>query len=226
MSSIIKAVVFDAYGTLFDVYALSACAETLIGERGLQLITLWRDKQLEYTRLRTLCERYADFWCITEDALIFSCELLGVKLSEEGRAQLMSQYLRLSAFPEVVSALQRIRESKLPLAILSNGTQRMLDSAVTNSRMEQLFDHILSVDAVKKFKTAPQAYRLALDTLHFREQEILFVSSNCWDACCATWFGYTTFWINRYRSPIERLGIMPTIEGYSMNDVAEFLNCP
>lgn len=223
MLPVIKAVAFDAYGTLFDVYAVRTCAESLFGVRGHELVTLWRDKQIEYTRLRTLSGRYEDFWCITEDALQYSCELLGLEPSTEERDRLMNQYLYLPVFSEVVSALQRIRELRIPLAILSNGTRQMLESVVVSSKIETYFDYILSVDTIKKYKTAPEAYQLASDAFKLDPKDILFVSANGWDACCATWFGYTTFWINRNNAPIERLGIKPTVEGSNMKDIAEFL---
>jgi len=219
----IKAAVFDAYGTLFDVYSIGALAEELFPGRGAALAASWRDKQIEYTRLRTLCGRYADFWRVTADALEFSCEELGLALSEARQARLMQQYARLAPHPENLAALQRMKGLGLPLAILSNGTREMLDSAVAAAGMNGLFDHILSVDQVKKFKTAPEAYQLALDAFDCPASEILFVSSNCWDACGATWFGYTTFWINRSGRPLERLGVTPSATGRSMNDVADFV---
>jgi 2-haloacid dehalogenase len=219
----IKAVAFDAYGTLFDVYSIGALAEELFAGRGAELAALWRDKQIEYTRLRTLCSRYADFWQVTEDGLAFACAQLGLALSEASKQRLMDQYARLSPHPEVRAALLRFKAKGLPLAILSNGTRPMLESAVAAAGMDGLFDHLLSVDAVQKYKTAPEAYQLGPDAFGCDVSEILFVSSNCWDACCATWFGYTTFWINRTGGPLERLGVAPTATGRTMDDVVAFL---
>ncbi|MGP0058039.1 MAG: haloacid dehalogenase type II [Beijerinckiaceae bacterium] len=219
----IRAVAFDAYGTLFDVYSVGALAEELFPGRGAELAALWRDKQIEYTRLRTLCGHYADFWRVTADALGFCCEQLGLDLRDQYQARLMNQYACLAAYPENVSALHRMKDMGLPLAILSNGTRTMLESAVAAAGMENLFEHILSVDQVRKFKTAPEAYQLAPNAFGCPADEILFVSSNGWDACGAAWFGYTTFWINRGGRPRERLGVAPTATGRTMHDVADFL---
>ncbi len=219
----VKALVFDAYGTLFDVYSIRALAEELFPGHGAELAALWRGKQIEYTHLRTLCGHYADFWSVTAEALGFSCEQLGLDLCDRDHARLMSQYACLAPYPENVSALHRMKDMGVPLAILSNGTRSMLLSAVTAAGMENLFEHILSVDQVRKFKTAPEAYQLAPDAFGCPADEILFVSSNCWDACGAAWFGYTTLWINRGGHPRERLGVAPTATGRTMHDVADFL---
>jgi len=223
MEPTIKAVAFDAYGTLFDVYSVGALAETLAPGRGVELAALWRDKQIGYTFLRALGERYADFATVTADALDFCCDELKINLGERGRARLLDQYMRLPAFPENVAALRRMKDLGLPLAILSNGTRSMLDSVVEAAGMATFFDHILSVDDVKTFKTAPRAYQLGPDAFGCRADEILFVSSNGWDACGAAWFGYTTFWINRAKRPLERLGVAPDFTGHTMHDVADLL---
>lgn len=220
----IKAVVFDAYGTLFDVYSIGALAEELFPGRGSELAALWRDKQIEYTRLRTMSGRYADFWQITGDALAFACDQLGLALEAANQQRLMQQYAELVAYPENRAALQRMKAKGLRLAILSNGTPAMLASAIAAAGMDSLFDHVLSVDLVKKFKTAPEAYQLAPDAFGCAVQDMLFVSSNCWDACGATWFGFTTFWINRFDRPLERLGVSPHATGRTMDDVAAFID--
>ena len=219
----IKAVAFDAYGTLFDVYSIGALAEELFQGHGAELAALWRDKQIDYTRLRTLSSRYADFWQVTEDGLEFACAQLGLALSEANKHRLMDQYARLAPHPEVRAALLRLKAKGLPLAILSNGTRPMLESAVASAGMDGLFDHLLSIDVGQKYKTAPEAYQLGPDTFGCPASEILFVSSNGWDACCATWFGYTTFWVNRGERPLERLGVTPTAIGRTMDDVVEFV---
>ncbi len=152
---VIKAVAFDAYGTLFDVYSVGVLAEELFPGQGAALAELWRDRQIEYTRIRTLCDRYADFWSVTGDALDFACERLDLPLTNEARDRLMGQYAKLPAFPENRGVLQALRQQGIPLAILSNGSPDMLASAVAAADMSDLFDHLLSVDAVRKFKTAP-----------------------------------------------------------------------
>ena len=219
----LRAIAFDAYGTLFDVYSVGALAEQLFPGLGDKLAVLWRDTQVGYTRLRTLSNRYAPFWQVTEEALAFSARKLGLDLTDEDRRRLMSQYACLSAFPENLGALKELKKLGLPLAILSNGTPEMLDIAVKSAGMNGLFDHILSVEAVKKYKTAPEAYRLGPDAFKLPTREILFVSSNCWDAIGATWFGYTTFWINRGGQPLEELGAQPAAQGRLLTDVVAYV---
>lgn len=219
----IQAIVFDAYGTLFDVYSIGALAEKLFPGRGAALAELWRDKQIEYTRLRTLCSTYKPFWEVTQDALVFSCKKLGLDLTLDAQNSLMGQYARLQPFPENLGVLQHLKDMGLKLAILSNGNPEMLDSAVEAAGMRGLFSHVLSVDAVKKFKTAPEAYQLAPDVFGLSAKNILFVSSNCWDACGATWFGYTTFWVNRANAPLEELGVTPDGTGSDMNALIGFV---
>jgi 2-haloacid dehalogenase len=222
-SRAIKAVLFDAYGTLFDVYSIGALAEQLFPGSGPALAELWRDRQIDYSRIRTLCQRYADFWSVTGDALDFACERLGLALTAAARAQLMAQYARLTPFPENRDALLALRGHAMSLAILSNGSPDMLASAVAAAGMDGLFDHILSVDRVRRFKTAPEAYRMGPDALGCPAANILFVSCNGWDICGAAWFGYTTFWVNRAGAPLERLGVRPTAEGRSLLDVVDFV---
>ena len=218
----LKSIAFDAYGTLFDVYSVSSLAEELFPVKGAQLSTIWRDKQIEYTRLRTLCDKYADFWQVTGDALDYACATLGLEPTPSSRGRLMGQYAELSAFPENAEQLLRLKDAGINLSILSNGTPWMLDQAVKASGLEGYFEHILSVDAVKRFKTAPEAYQMGPDALGCHTKEILFVSSNCWDICGATWFGYRTIWLNRYGLPLERLGVEPHQIGTSLEDVADY----
>ncbi|WDR06987.1 haloacid dehalogenase type II [Devosia rhodophyticola] len=218
----IKAIIFDAYGTLFDVYSVGALAEELFPGNGTQLASIWREKQIEYTRLRTLCDRYVDFWQVTGDALAYACEMLGLTLTPTARDRLMGAYAELTAFPENRAALQRLKAANIPLAILSNGTPAMLTQAVTASGLGGFFDHLLSVDSVRRFKTAPEAYQLGPDAFACEAGDILFVSSNCWDICGATWFGHRTIWLNRHGLPLERLGVSPHRIGKSLNDVADF----
>jgi 2-haloacid dehalogenase len=219
----IQAIVFDAYGTLFDVYSISALAERLFPGRGMALAELWRDKQIEYTRLRTMCSTYKPFWEVTQDALVFACKKLGLDLTLEAQIGLMGQYARLQAFSENLEVLQALSDMGLKLGILSNGNPQMLESAVEAAGMRGIFHHILSVDAVKKFKTAPEAYQLGPDVFGLSARNILFVSSNCWDACGATWFGYTTFWVNRAYAPLEELGVAPDASGTDMRDLLRFV---
>ena len=219
----IQAIVFDAYGTLFDVYSIGALAEKLFPARGAALAELWRDKQIEYTRLRTMCSMYKPFWEVTQDALVFACRKLKLDLTLDAQNMLMSEYAKLKAFPEHLPVLQQLKAMGLKLAILSNGNPQMLDSAIEASGMRGVFNHILSVDTVKKFKTAPEAYQLGPDVFGLSARNILFVSSNCWDACGATWFGYTTFWVNRAGAPLEELGVTPDATGADMKALLQFV---
>jgi 2-haloacid dehalogenase len=215
----IRAVLFDAYGTLFDVYSVSTLAEQLFPGKGDALAVLWRTKQIDYTRLYTLSGKYDSFWNLTQAALRYSAAQLKLTMSESAQTQLMNAYSSLSAFPENHGVLQALKMKGIPTGILSNGNREMLDVAVKSAGFEHLLDHVLSVDAVRKFKTAPEAYALGLAAFNLKAQDILFVSSNGWDAAAATWYGYTTLWVNRMSAPVEELGIVPTYVGKNLDEV-------
>jgi 2-haloacid dehalogenase len=220
----IKAVLFDAYGTLFDVYSVAALGEQLFPGHGERLSQLWRDKQIEYTRLVTMSsgpagERYRPFWDITRDALRFACERLGLQLNAAAEDKLMNQYRHLSAFPENREVLAELQKRRIPAGILSNGDPEMLAVAVKSAGLTKLLAHVLSVHGVRRFKTDPAAYSIGPAALGLAAREVLFVSSNAWDAIGATWFGYTTLWVNRAGAPAERLGTAPTHTGTSLRDV-------
>ncbi|HEY4541673.1 MAG TPA: haloacid dehalogenase type II [Noviherbaspirillum sp.] len=219
----IQAIVFDAYGTLFDVYSVGALAEKLFPGQGEALAALWRDKQIEYTHLRTLCAVYKPFWEVTQDALVFSCKKLGLDLTLDAQNALMGEYAHLHAFPENREVLQQLQAMGFKLAILSNGNPQMLDAAITAAGMDGMFSHVLSADAVGKYKTAPEVYQLAPDVFGLSARHILFVSGNGWDVCGATWFGYTTFWVNRSGAPLEELGVAPNASGSDMRALLDYL---
>ena len=218
----IRGILFDAYGTLFDVHSVASLAEEIFPDKGIALSALWRDKQLEYTRLRTLSDRYADFLQVTEDALRYACARLGLPLTEPGVGRLLGQYHRLTAFPDALVTLRQLRAQGFALSVLSNGTPGMLASVVDSAGMSGLFDHLLSADQVRKFKTAPEVYQLGVAAFGYVAAELAFVSANGWDACCATWFGYQTFWINRAGDPVEQLGVVPTGQGRRLGDLIDF----
>ena len=219
--STLKAVVFDAYGTLFDVHSIGALADRIFPGHGAALSALWRDKQIEYTRLRTISGKYKPFWDITADALGFSCAKLCLAPGASDLLQLMDQYARLTAFPENLGALQRLATMGVRLGILSNGSPDMLDTAVRSAGMHGLFEHVLSADAVRKFKTADEVYALAPEAFGLPARDMLFVSSNCWDAIGATWFGYTTCWINRTGQPPDALDTLPSATGATLLDAVD-----
>lgn len=218
-----QALIFDAYGTLFDVYAMSAVAEKRFPGNGAKLAALWRDKQIQYTQLRTMCATYKPFWELTQDALLFSCKKLGLELDLAAQTTLMGQYAKLPVYEEVAAALEKLHAQGFKLAILSNANSQMLETCVDAAGLRGLFHHILSVDAVKKFKTAPEAYQLAPDVFGYSARSMLFVSGNCWDVCGAAWFGYSTYWVNRYHDPIEELGVTPNGKGQDLLTLLDFL---
>jgi len=222
----IKAILFDAYGTLFDVLSVSVLAEELFSGQGGRIAEKWRDTQIEYSRLRTLCGRYRPFSQLTEDALIFTLRKLGIESSALQRQRLLRQYDRLDVFPENLATLQELKARGLPLGILSNGDPGMLQSVLSHAGFVDLFDHVLSAHAVERFKTAPEVYQLGVDAFGVAAKDVLFVSSNCWDACGATWFGYTTLWINRAGAPLEELGVTPHRIGSTLRDAVTFVESP
>jgi 2-haloacid dehalogenase len=217
------ALLFDAYGTLFDVHSVALMAEQLFPGKGAEISALWRAKQIEYTHLRTLSGRHKNFWDVTRDALDFTLARLAPDATADQAERLMSQYACLTAFPENLGALKALKKLGLPLGILSNGTPQMLDIAIKSAGMSGIFDHVLSVEAVCQYKTAAAAYQLGPDALGLAAKQILFVSSNGWDAAGATWFGYTTFWINRSGQPAEHLDVQPTATGRLLTDVVAYL---
>jgi 2-haloacid dehalogenase len=207
----VRACVFDAYGTLFDFASAAACSADVPEDKRAALTALWRDKQLQYAWLRTLENRYADFWQVTGDALDFALDSLDLK-APSLRERLMDLYLGLEPFAEVPAVLAALREAGFRTAILSNGTPRMLEALVKRSRLEAMFDAILSADAVGAFKTHPKVYRYALDTLGLPARAISFQSSNAWDAHGASDFGMRVVWCNRYGQRRERLPGSPDFE--------------
>jgi 2-haloacid dehalogenase len=209
MAHQLPALVFDAYGTLFDVHSVTRRAESLFPGKGAALSAAWRTKQLEYSWLRTLMDRYEDFDRVTRAALEWALESLELARDDATCEALIAGYRRLDPFPEVRGALERLA-SRRALAILSNGHPGMLEALVDHNRMRALFrGGILSVDAVKRFKPAPPVYAIAEEALGLPRAMIGFVSSNGWDAAGAKAFGFRVFWLNRTGAPPERLGAPP-----------------
>ena len=221
-SDVPKAVLFDAYGTLFDVYSVALLAEQLFPGHGERLSLLWRDKQIDYTRLLSMSGRYRPFWDVTRAGLRWAALRLGVALDSAAEDRLMSQYRHLSAFPENREVLTELQRRGVPAGILSNGDPDMLQVAVRSAGLADLLQHVLSVHAVQRYKTDPAAYALGPAALKLTAREIVFVSSNGWDAIGATWFGYTTLWVNRSGQPLEALDTEPARTGSSLRDVLDF----
>ena len=217
-----KAVLFDVYGTLLDVYSVGLRAEQMFPGAGERLARAWRDKQIDYSRLVSMSGRYRPFWQLTRDALQVTAAALRLPLDEAGVDSLMNEYRHLSAFPENRGVLQALAERGIRAGVLSNGDPDMLDVTLRSAGLTELLDPILSVHATRRYKTDPAAYAIGPAALGLPASEILFVSSNCWDAIGATWHGYATLWINRADAPMERLGIEPTRVGHWLRDVLEF----
>jgi 2-haloacid dehalogenase len=214
----IRGCVFDAYGTLFDYASAAAGCRELLGDKLNPLNTLWREKQLQYTWLRSLQEKHADFWQVTGEALDFALETLGVA-SVDLRARLMNLYLVLETFPEVSNMLKRIKAAGLKTAILSNGSPSMLAAAVANAKIGPLLDAVLSVEEVGIYKPHPKVYQLAVDRLGMPAAAIAFLSSNGWDASGAAAFGMQVVWCNRYGQRRERLPGTPEREIRSLAEL-------
>jgi 2-haloacid dehalogenase len=218
----VSACVFDAYGTLFDFASAARSCADVLGDAVERVSALWRDKQLQYTWLRTIAGRHADFWQVTGDALDFALDALGV--AEPGlRQRLQNLYLTLDAYPDAAPVLRQLRERGSTTAILSNGSRAMLAAAVEHAGLGTLFDHVLSVEEVGVFKPHPQVYQLACDRLGVAPEAILFVSSNGWDAWAASAFGMRVVWCNRQRATREHLPGTPDDEIASLADLPPLL---
>ena len=218
----IKAIAFDAF-PIFDPRPVFALAEQLFPGRGTDLSNAWRTRQFEYQWLRALSRQYADFWQATEDALVFSAEMLKLDLTPSKRKQLMDAYLELKTWPDVQPALQSLKSAGIRLAFLSNATPKILDAGIKNSSLEGIFEHVLSTDKIKTYKPDPRAYQMAIDAFGLKREEILFVPFAGWDAAGAKSFGYTTFWVNRLNLPVEELGVVPDAIGKNLTDLFAFV---
>jgi 2-haloacid dehalogenase len=219
-----KALAFDAYGTLFDVYSVTSVCEQLFPGDGMSLAVMWRTKQLQYTLLRSMMHRYKDFWQLTQDGLVYSARALKLDLTTEKRTRLMDAYMTLSAFPDVRPGLEQLKSMGLKLGILSNGEPRMLHSASRNAGFAELLDAVMSVDEIKVFKPNPRVYGLASSHLATPPESIGFVSSNSWDVNGAGSAGLTTFWIQRAAAePAEELGYPAAHVVHALTDLPELV---
>ena len=234
-----QAALFDAYGTLFDVYSVATLAEKLFPGHGAAISVLWRDKQIEYTRLVTTSNDgafYKPFSELTRAALVYAIKKVAGYVygsRPEGHfdseyagkiGQLVAQYKHLTAYPENREVLLALKARGIQTGILSNGDPAMLQAVVASSGLADVLDHVISVDAVRKFKTHPAAYALGEAACGLPAAKIAFVSSNSWDALAATWFGYQTLWVNRQNMPFEELGTQPVKTGTSLRDVLSFFD--
>ena len=203
----IQCFVFDAYGTLFDVHSVTTAADRIFPGQGSELSKAWRTRLLEYTWLRSLMNRYEDFWKVTESALVAACNAMKLPLDASARGELMEAYLRLILFPEVKEALSAL--SSQPLGILSNGNPKMLKQVVKNAGLDEAFSHVISVDEVKTYKPSTATYQLAVKKMGSEAASIGFISSNFFDVAGAKAFGFRSYWVNRTAIPAEELGVTP-----------------
>jgi 2-haloacid dehalogenase len=217
-----KAVVFDGF-PIIDPRPVASLAEQLFPGKGAELSSTWRTRQFEYCWLRTLANRYADFRQVTQEALVFAAKSLRLDLSTSARDRLVHAYLELSAWPDVLPALQSLKVAGVRMTFLSNLTAEMLDAAIGNSQLNDFFEAPLTTDRVRAFKPDPRAYEMALTAFDCPREEIAFVASAGWDVAGAKWFGYPTFWVNRAELPAEELGVSADAQGRGMADLVPFV---
>jgi 2-haloacid dehalogenase len=218
----IKAVVFDGFA-LWDPRPISALVEQLFPGKGAELSNAWRTRQFDYQWLRVLTGRYADFWQVTDDALVFSAEMLKLDLTPDKHKQLMHAYLELKAWPDVLPALQSLKDMGIRLAPLSNLTPAILDANIKGSGLTGIFDKVLSTDKIKTYKPDPRAYQMGTDAYKLRREEILFIPSAGWDAAGAKSFGYPTFWSNRQGLPAEKLDVTADAMGKTLTEMVDYV---
>ncbi len=217
-------ILFDAYGTLFDVHSVLAACEAAFPGHGAQLSQRWRGKQLEYTWLRSLGGRYVSFWTVTQQAFDYALQAEGLSATSAQRTAILDRYFHLSAYAEVGEVLDALRAQGHTLGTLSNGNPEMLHAVLISSGLAAQLTHVLSVDPVQQFKPSPAVYALGPSACGVPAREIVFVSSNAWDIAGAAWFGYTTYWVNRANAPREQLDAAPHGEGRDLRGLGAFLS--
>ena len=219
-------VVFDVYGTLLDVYSVQKLLEKIFPNKGKEISILWRDKQIEYTRLIAMSNKeilYKSFWQVTVDALDFSLKRLKVSCDQMDRKRILDSYLSLSVFSESFDVLSNLKEKKFTLAVLSNGNFEMLTTALNHSKIFNFFDNVFSAEKVFSYKIDPQVYGLVESHYGLSPDNYLLVSSNFWDITGGGWYGFKTFWVNRTNSPMENLGYSPNKVGNNLYDLVKYL---
>ena len=214
----IKAIIFDAYGTLFDVNSAAEKCQNKIGDKWESFANYWRTTQLEYTWLRSLMKRHKNFWEITEDSLDKSMKVFNIDKSM--RNELLDLYKTLAPFKEVPGILKQIKEKKYKLAILSNGTPELLDKLIKNNNLENYFDDTFSIEEVGIYKPDPKVYDMPIKKYSFEKKEILFLSSNTWDVSGAGNYGFNSVWVNRNRNIFDNLDFKPNFE---IEDLSELM---
>jgi 2-haloacid dehalogenase len=217
-----KAIAFD-YFVLFNPDSVISEAEREFPGKGRELTNLWRTRQFEYSWLRSITNRYVDFFAVTEDALVYATNSMKLELTPDSKHRLLDSYLHLAPWPDTVDALQRLRQSGLRVITIANFSPTMLSSNAQNAGLLKYFDALVSTDANHTYKPDPRAYQLGMDRLHLRKQDIVFAAFGGWDAAGAKSFGYPTFWVNRFNQPFEELGIRPDATSTNLDGLLEFV---
>ena len=221
-SKSLRAIAFDGF-VIIDPRPVAMRAEELFPGQGARLMEVWRSRQFEYTWLRTLSRRYANFWEVTQEALAFAAKATKLDLTADKRDRLMRTFLELKAWPDVAPALRDLKGKGIRMAFLANPTAKMFDAVVSNSGLEGLLEEHLTTDRVQAYKPDPRAYQMGLDAFGLKREEIAFAASASWDAAGAKAFGYPTFWVNRANQPVEELGVAPDGTGAGMADLVKFV---
>ena len=217
----IKAIIFDAYGTLFDVNSAAEKCKSKIGDKWESFANYWRKTQLEYTWLRSLMGRHKDFWHITEDSLDKSMKAF--KINIEMKSELLDLYKKLLPYPEVKETLEKLKEKKYKLAILSNGTPALLNELVESNNLKNLFDDIFSIEEVKIYKPSLKVYDIPIKKYNIQKEEVTFLSANTWDVSGGGNYGFSSIWVNRNNSIFDNLDYKPSIEIKNLKELNKSL---
>ena len=217
----IKAIIFDAYGTLFDVNSAAEKCKGKIGDKWESFANYWRTTQLEYTWLRSLMNRHKDFWQVTEDSLDKSMQAF--KIDSSMRNELLDLYKVLSTFPEVKEVLNKLKEKNYKLAILSNGTPFLLNELVKSNNLDNIFDDIFSIEEVKTYKPDPKVYNIPIKKYQIQKNEVAYLSANTWDVSAGGNYGFNPVWINRNNNIFDNLDFKPDYEIKNLKDISSFL---
>ena len=218
----IKAIIFDAYGTLFDVNSAAEKCKSKIGDKWENFANYWRTTQLEYTWLRSLMNRHKDFWQITEDSLDKSMKVF--KIDNRMKSELLDLYKVLSPYPEVKDTLEKLKKKKYKLAILSNGTPALLNELVKSNNLENLFDNIFSIEKVGIFKPSSKVYDMPINNYKIKKEEIAFLSANSWDVSGGGNYGYNSIWVNRANGIFDNLDYKPSVEIKNLEQLNKILD--
>jgi len=217
----IKAIIFDAYGTLFDVNAAAEKCKGKIGDKWESFANYWRTTQLEYTWLRSLMNRHKDFWQVTEDSLDKS--MRAFKIDSSMRNELLDLYKILSTFPEVKEVLNKLKEKNYKLSILSNGTPFLLNELVKSNNLENIFDDIFSIEQVKTYKPDSKVYSIPIKKYQIQKNEVAYLSANTWDVSAGGNYGFNPIWVNRNNNIFDNLDFKPNYEIKNLKDISNFL---